>query len=301
MSQAAAPSQRHPSLPQAWLSAIRPATLAAGVVPVGVGTALAAADGGAVAGPAVAALLVALLLQIGCNLVNDLGDFKRGTDGRDRLGPARAAAMGWLSAAALRRGALWAFGGAALAGGWLAVVTGAWVLWLVGAAAIAAAVGYTSGRVPLGYRGLGDPLVLFFFGHVAVGGTYFVQTATLTWPVAAAATAIGALATAILVVNNLRDRVGDARAGKLTLAARFGARFARVEYTALLVTAFALVAWVALNGRTGWWLAWGCLPLAIRDTAAIWRTDGAALNRLLGATARLELCFGALLAMGALL
>ena len=284
----------------AWLSAVRPATLAAGAVPVVVGTALAHADGRAALWPALAALVVALLLQIGSNLVNDVGDAARGVDGADRLGPPRAAAMGWLSPAQLRAGAAAAFAGAALAGGWLASIAG-WPLLVVGAAGIAAAIGYTAGERPLGYRGLGDVLVFLFFGLVAVSGTYFVQTGTVTWPVAAAAAAIGALATAILVVNNLRDRIGDARAGKLTLAVRLGARGARLQYTALIAAAFLCVAAVALTGRPAWGLPWLALPLAVGLSRAVWRTDGAALTPLLGATARFELVFGVLLTVGALL
>ncbi len=285
---------------RAWLAAVRPATLAAGAVPVVVGSALAWAAGGLAPGPALAALAVALLLQIGCNLVNDIGDFERGLDGPERLGPPRAAAMGWLSPRQLRRGAMASFAGAAAAGAWLASV-GGWPLLLLGAAAMVAAVGYTAGKTPLGYRGLGDPLVLFFFGFVAVGGTYYVQVGGLSVSVLAAGGAIGALATAILVVNNLRDHEGDARKGKRTLAVRFGARAARLEYSGLLTAALALSSALALTTHPGAWLTWLALPMAIVQAREVWRREGAALNPLLGATARLELLFGSLLAAGVLL
>jgi 1,4-dihydroxy-2-naphthoate octaprenyltransferase len=162
------------------------------------------------------------------------------------------------------------------------------------------AVAYTGGPYPLAYHGLGDLFVLVFFGFVAVAGTYFVQALALTPSIWFAAAPVGLLATAILVVNNLRDRHTDAAANKRTLAVRFGARAARIEYTALLGLAFlSPVLAVALGlGGPGWLLPLLAAPAAIRQVGAIWRTDGAALNPHLGATARLELFFGILLSVG---
>ncbi len=292
---------RRPSTLEVWRAAIRPATLWAGAVPVFVGTGLAVANERGAWGPASAALLGALLIQIGTNLVNDWADFRRGADGPDRLGPARAAAQGWLTPAQVAMGAAVALSGAALVGAYL-VAVGGWPILALGVASLACAVGYTAGPLPLAYVGLGDAFVLLFFGVAAVVGTYFVQTGGVSGSSLVAAVAVGALATAILVVNNLRDRVSDARVGKRTLAVRFGARFTRAEYVALVAGAYVVVATAALTGAgVGWWLPWLSLPLAARTTRAVLQTDGAALNPLLAATARLELVFGLLLTAGVLL
>lgn len=285
---------------QVWWRTIRPATLWAGAVPVIVGSALAIADGARRLDLAALALLGALGLQIGCNLVNDYADDARGADA-DRIGPARASASGWLTARQVLTGAAVAFGATVLAGVAL-VVAGGWPIALLGVASVLAAIAYTVGPMPLGYVGLGDAFVLLFFGFGAVVGTCFVLTGgapAVTW---VAGGAVGALATAILVVNNLRDRHGDARVGKRTLAVRFGARFARIEYALLVAVAFGAVivaAWT--TARWGLLLPLLALPEGLRLTHRVWRTDGAQLNPLLGATARLELIFGALLAIGALL
>jgi 1,4-dihydroxy-2-naphthoate octaprenyltransferase len=283
-----------------WWAAIRPATLWAGAVPVLVGTALAFADGHRAWLPALGALVGALLIQIGSNLVNDYADFQKGADTPDRLGPARATAKGWLTARQVAGGAAVSLGLAGLLGVYLTWV-GGWPILALGVASILAAVAYTAGPWPLGYLGLGDLFVLLFFGFGATAGTYWVQAGALSAACLWAGAAVGALATAILVVNNLRDRVGDARAGKRTLVVRFGPTFARWEYTALVAFAYGTsVAQGALAGW-GWLLPLVSLPLAYKAVAALWHTDGAALNPWLGATARLELVFGLLLATGVLL
>jgi 1,4-dihydroxy-2-naphthoate polyprenyltransferase len=282
---------------RAWVLAARPATLWAGATPVLLGTSLAVADGHFALGPAVAALIGALLIQVGTNLVNDWADFRRGADGADRLGPARAVAQGWLTARQVAVGAAVSLTLAAAVGVYL-VGVGGWPILALGLASLVCAVAYTAGPFPLGYHGLGDLFVLLFFGLGAVGGTYFVQAGALNAEVVAAGTALGLLATAILVVNNLRDRAGDARAGKRTLAVRFGARFTRLEYVLCVVGAYALAAGLAASGRWGWALTALSLPLAVAATRGVLRTDGAALNPLLGATARLELVFGLLAAVG---
>ncbi|MCA9542690.1 MAG: 1,4-dihydroxy-2-naphthoate octaprenyltransferase, partial [Myxococcales bacterium] len=163
-----------PSTPRVWLAAIRPATLWAGAVPVLVGTGLAIANDVLRVGPALAALAGALLIQIGTNLVNDLADFKRGADGPDRLGPARATAKGWLTQRQVFAGAALSLAAAAGVGAWL-VVVGGWPILALGIASLICAVGYTAGPMPLGYVGLGDLFVLLFFGFAAVAGTYYVQ------------------------------------------------------------------------------------------------------------------------------
>jgi 1,4-dihydroxy-2-naphthoate polyprenyltransferase len=275
--------------PAAWLLAARPATLPAAVAPVAVGTACAVAAGGFRAGPAAAAAAGALLLQIAANFANDVFDFEKGADRDDRLGPPRAVQSGLLSPSAMRRGLIAVLAASLAIGCYLAAVAG-WPVVAIGLVAIAAAVAYTGGPYPLGYHGLGDAMVMLFFGFVAVGGTAFVQLGSLPALAVAAAVPVGALATAILVVNNLRDRAGDAVAGKRTLAVRLGARGARVEYAALLAAAYAVpVALAAWRGELLLAAPIVTAPWAVRLAASVGRRDGAALNPCLPATARLLL------------
>ncbi|HVV83555.1 MAG TPA: 1,4-dihydroxy-2-naphthoate polyprenyltransferase, partial [Kofleriaceae bacterium] len=240
----------------AWLAAARPRTLPAAVAPVAVGTACALAAGGVAWGPALAALAGALCIQLGTNFANDVFDAEKGADRADRVGPPRAVAAGWISARAMRVAMVLAFAAATAAGAYLTAVAG-WPVVAIGAASIAAGVLYTGGPWPLGYHGLGDVFVLAFFGVVAVAGTAYVQLGrvpALAWWLAVP---VGAVATAILVVNNLRDREQDARAGKRTLAVRFGRRFALGEYAALLAVAHAVPLGLAAAGRP--WLALGAV------------------------------------------
>lgn len=262
---------------------------------------MAAADGSWDLGVVVAALVGAILIQIGTNLFNDYEDFKRGADNENRLGPARATQRGWLTPAQVLRGAVISFIGAVLAGITL-VVIGGWPIVAVGLVSILCGVLYTGGPYPLAYVGLGDLFVMLFFGNVAVTATYFLHTATITPEVLWASVAVGAIATAILVVNNLRDRHTDALAHKRTLAVRLGARFSRIQYTALLAAAYVIPAGLALfTARPGWALCLLSAPLALGETRAVWTRDGAALNPHLGGTARLGLVHGALMAVGVLL
>ena len=281
-----------------WLAACRPATLTAGAIPVVVGTGVAVAAGGFEPLAAAVALLAAICLQVGTNLVNDVADFQKGADTGERLGPPRAVQQGWLEARHVALAGAAAFLGAALAGAYLCVL-GGWPILVCGLLAIGAGVAYTAGPVPLGYLGLGDALVLVFFGGVAVCGTVWVQLGHLPLAAGVASVPVGFLATAILVVNNLRDRRTDALAGKRTLAVRFGARFARAEYLVLVVGAYAVVAAAAMAGRgAGWLLPCLTFPLAVREIRAVRDLDGAALNPHLGGTARLGAAFGLLLAVG---
>jgi len=222
-----------------WLLAARPRTLPVALAPVLVGTALAGAASQARALPAAAALAGALLLQIGANLANDLFDYQKGADTEDRIGPPRAMQHGLVTEGQMRRAIALVFGAAVAVGVYL-VAIGGWPIAVVGALSVAAGLAYTGGPFPFGYRGLGDPAVFVFFGLVGVGGSYYVQTLALAPVVLVAAIPVGALATAILVVNNLRDIESDERVGKRTLAVRIGARATRNEYRALLALAYAL-------------------------------------------------------------
>ena len=284
-----------------WWLAARPATLLLSVIPVMVGTALAVAVKAAQLRLALAALLGAMAIQVGTNLVNDYADFQRGADNRGRLGPLRATQQGWATPRQVVTAAAVAFALATLFGGYI-VWHGGWPLLLIGLLSIASGVAYTCGPWPLAYYGLGDIFVFIFFGLVAVCGTFYLQAKTLTSGSVIAAAAIGLLATAVIVVNNLRDRHTDAPAGKRTLAVRFGARFARAEYAALVALAYVLVTAVWLRGGGwGWLLPLATLPWGFEAAQSIRRLEGAALNPWLGRTARLTAAFGTLLTVGVML
>ena len=290
---------RPQSSTHAWVLACRPATLAAAVVPVAVGTACAHAVGSLRAAPALAALAGAVLIQIGTNLANDVFDHEKGADTGERLGPTRVVSAGLLSARAVRR-AMWiAFGAAALVGVYLAAVGGPAIV-VLGVASVASGLAYTSGPYPLGYHGLGDVFVLAFFGFVAVCWTALVQVGGVPDIAWWASVPVGCLATAILVVNNVRDRDTDVKAGKRTLAVRFGRRAAVAQYRLLLGVAFATpVALVAAARTTPWaLLPLATAPLGVKLAREISARDGRSLNATLTATARLLLAFGLLLATG---
>jgi 1,4-dihydroxy-2-naphthoate octaprenyltransferase len=288
---------------QAWILAARPKTLPAALSPVIVGTALAYADDRLAWLPALAAAVGALLLQILSNFANDYSDHFRGADTPDRLGPTRVTSAGLIKPAEMRNGIIAVIGLSALVGLYL-VWVGGWPILAIGVAGIVAALAYTGGPFPFGYYGLGELFVFLFFGVAAVCGTYYVQALTLTPLVVTSSFAVGALVTAILVVNNYRDIDTDRRAGKRTLAVRLGRRGAQVEYAALLVFAFTLPAVMWLLQGAGVWvmLSWLTLPLAVQLVQTLRRaTDGPTLNQTLAGTARLGLLFSLLLAAGVVL
>lgn len=284
---------------QIWLLAARPKTLPAAAVPVIVGTAVALSERVFSPGPALAALLGALLIQIGTNLANDVFDFKKGADTTARLGPVRVTQAGLLSPGQVLAGMWFTFGLAALIGVYL-VLEGGWPIVIIGLLSIAAGLAYTGGPFPLGYNGLGDLFVFIFFGLVAVGGTYYVQAGLVSLAAWAAAVPVGLLATAILVVNNLRDIDTDRAAGKKTLAVRLGARGVQMEYTLLVVGAYACPLLMWLTGTSTVWvlLAWLSLLLTRPLFQLIWREKGRVLNQALAGTARLELVYGLLFSAG---
>ena len=287
-----------PSALQTWLLAIRPATLpaaASGVV-VGLGAALAAGAAFRV-DTALGCLAVALLLQVVANLANDLSDFRRGADTPDRAGPTRVASAGLVTERQLEVAIGLTIGLAALIGLWLAWVGGPAIVGL-GLLAIVAALAYTGGPWPYGYRGLGEVFVFVFFGLVAVVGTAYLQALRFEPVFAVAAIPVGALTTAILVVNNLRDIPTDAAAGKRTLAVMLGRRATAVEYAILLAAAFAVPIALLLAG-------FGIVELLPLLSAPLvgplLRTvrdfrEPRQLNPVLKGTARLDLAFGVLFA-----
>jgi 1,4-dihydroxy-2-naphthoate octaprenyltransferase len=270
--------------------------------PVAVGTALAVADGQARALPALAALAGALLIQIGANFANDVFDFERGADTEARIGPPRAAQLGLLTPGQMKVGTALAFGCAVLVGIYLVAVAG-WPIVAIGILSIAAGLAYTGGPFAFGYHGLGEVAVFAFFGFAAVCGTYYVQALALPPIAFVGALPIGAFATAVLVVNNLRDVDTDRSVGKRTLAVRFGPRAARIEYAGLIAFAYAMLPmlWLAGASRVAMVLPLATLPFAVRLVHAVSTSrDGPTLNSALARTAVLEVVFALLLAAGLL-
>ncbi len=279
-----------------WVAGARPRTLPAAVVPVAVGTAVAVGDG-VVAWRAVAALVVAVAIQVGTNFANDYQDGVRGTDD-ERVGPVRLVATGTASAGAVRVAALGSFGVAAVAGLALAAAVG-WELVLVGAVSFVAGWLYTGGPRPYGYLGLGEVFVFTFFGLVATVGSAYVQTGEVTALAVGAAVPVGFLATALLVVNNLRDIPTDRVTGKRTLAVRLGDRRTRILYVTLVVDVFLLVVVLGLTARLPALVALVGVVVAVPPVAAVrGGAVGPALIPVLGATGRTQLVTGLLLALG---
>ena len=283
----------------AWILASRPRTLFAAAAPAVVGSAIAIRDGGFALWPALAALLGALLLQVGSNLANDVFDFQRGADAPDRVGPLRVTQAGLLAPAQVLRG-MWIVFALSLIPGLYLAARGGWPVVAIGVSAIAAAILYTGGPLPYGYKGLGEIFVFVFFGLVAVSGTYYVQTNTLSWLAIAAGIPIGLLTSAILGVNNLRDIGPDQAAGKITLAVRLGMRGARLEYLLLVGMAFAAPPALFAAGLASAWvmLTWLSMPLAERQARIVVTQSGAALNAALAGTAMLTFVFSLLFAAG---
>ncbi|MDP8970091.1 MAG: 1,4-dihydroxy-2-naphthoate polyprenyltransferase [Actinomycetota bacterium] len=282
-----------------WVEAARPKTLTAALTPVLVGTAAAAT---VIAWLLAAALAVALAVQVGVNYANDYFDAVKGVDTAARVGPRRAVASGLISARQMRTAMLAALAVAGVAGAALAAAAG-WQLLVVGVLCFAAALGYSGGPRPYASAGLGEAFVFVFFGLVATVGSAYVQVERILPVAVAAAVPVGLLATAILVANNLRDLDTDRDAGKHTLAVRLGDRRTRGLYTSLVVGAFSFVAVVAVAAASAWpLLALAALPLALRPLAAVRAAaTGPRLVVVLAGTARLELGFGLLLAVGLVL
>lgn len=278
----------------AWKLAVRLPTLTAAVAPVLVGSGVAIHDNVFEVGPAVAALLGAICLQIGANFANDVFDFKRGTDTPDRMGPPRATQLGLLSTKEMIAGMWLAFALATLTGAYLVWAAG-WPVVAVGIASILAAIAYTGGPWPTGYHALGDVFTFVFFGPVAVAGTYFVQAGAVSSLAWLASIPVGCTVTMILVVNNLRDIPTDRKTGKRTLGVVLGDRGTRAWFVLLAAVVGAIPVIAALTGMT----AWGILALPIGTwwlraplKAVLSGVQGRALNPVLKATARFNLMFG---------
>lgn len=292
-----------PSSLHAWILASRPRTLPAAAAPVFLGTGLAAGRDAFAPLPALAALLGALLIQVGTNLANDYYDHLRGGDTPDRIGPVRVTQAGLLPPKTVRNGTFLVLGLALLVGVYLVWVGGMPIL-ILGLASLVCAVAYTGGPFPLAYHGLGDLFVFLFFGLAAVGGTYWVQAMAFGPQVLLAGAGMGALNTAILVVNNLRDLDTDARAGKRTLSVRLGVAGTRFEFLFLVVMGFmAPLVGLVFYGWSPWvLLSFGALPLLLGPLQVVMahtsRSDPATLIPPLGRTAQAAGLYGVLLGLG---
>ncbi|HEY2536331.1 MAG TPA: 1,4-dihydroxy-2-naphthoate polyprenyltransferase [Solirubrobacteraceae bacterium] len=290
-----------PSMVRIWVMAARIRTLPAAVAPVLVGTSLALGAGVFHPLAFVAALLGAVFIQVGTNLSNDYSDARRGADTEDRLGPVRVTAGGLVPPKQVLIATYATFGLAVLCGAYLVAVAGPELI-AVGAASILAGVLYTGGPRPYGYEGLGEVFVFLFFGVVAVAGSYFVQVQALPWQAFGCAVPVGLLASAILVVNNVRDIDTDRRAGKRTLAVRLGRERTRALYTAMVAGAFVSAPVLWALGMSPWLLlSWAVIPLAAGVVRTVrTRVDGPALNGALARTGMLQLLFCLLFAAGIL-
>ncbi len=282
------------------VGAFRPKTLTAALVPCLAGSLLAKGTGGEFHSVyLIWALLSATFIQIGTNLVNDALDFKKGADTAERIGPQRITQAGVLKPeAVLLLGTVFFL--LAIACGIPLVMRGGWPLVVIGLGSVALGYGYTAGPLSLAYLGLGDLFVILFFGLIAVGGIYFVQTLTWSTDALVLGLQIGFLATVLIAINNLRDREGDSKVGKKTMAVRLGVRFSKYEITFLCLAPFVLNLYWMIDGH---WPAglmpWFVFPLAIKLVKNIWRTDpGREYNAFLGQAAGLHLLFGLILGLG---
>ena len=282
-----------------WIAAARPRTLTAAIAPVLVGTGVAIAEDAFAPLPALAALLGAILLQVGTNLANDYFDAKKGADA-SRIGPVRVTQAGWVRPSEMKGAIGIVFGLAFCCGIYLVAVAG-WPIALLGIASILAGLAYTGGPYPLGYHGLGDLFVLLFFGLAAVVGTHYVQALAFSWNALFLSIPIGLLSVAILVVNNLRDQDSDRSAGKQTLVARYGRGFGRVQYATMLAGAYAAPVTLVAADRLSLFglLPLLSLPLAVPLLRNVLRSASLEDSLLaLAGTSRLLLIYAILTAVG---
>ena len=285
-----------------WVLAARPKTLLAGIAPVAIGSSLAWLDGGFHFVAAIAALAGAMCIQIGTNFANDYFDFQQGADTDARKGPTRAVQAGWISPAAMLTATFVMFSLLALICIYL-VNRGGWPFLMIGVASAVFGFLYTAGRYSLAYLGIADLFVLVFFGPIAVAGTYYVQAQSFDWSIVIAGVAPGLISVALLVVNNLRDIDEDRIAKKRTLAVRFGATFVRWEYTLCvsLAAATPFLLWFRSKYPATILIAVAVAVPGLVLTRRVWRTEGSALNPLLGATAGLLLIYTLLFCGGCFL
>ena len=282
-----------------WIIAFRIKTLPAAISPVLVGTALAfKMSNNFNLVTFLSILLASILIQIGTNLSNDLSDFLKGADTKDRLGPIRVAQSGLLTTDKLKLGIIISFSLAILFGFYL-VTIGGYIIILIGLLSIISGILYTSGPYPLGYNGLGDIFVFIFFGIIAVMGTYYLQTLTINVESLICGIIMGSLSTAILVVNNIRDVITDADSGKNTLAVKLGLTFSKIEFLIMVFLPYILSLYLyLLINDMGIFLSFFTLPISFNLIYQIFNKVGDQLNGVLVKTARLLFLYSLLLTIG---
>ena len=284
-----------------WVLASRLKTLPAAISPVLVGVSLAIHDGEFQPFIAFMTLFAAVLIQIGANFANDVYDFLNGSDREDRLGPTRATQSGLISPEDMKKGMWLVFALAICVGFYLAYIGGWPIVW-IGLASIASAIAYTGGPYPLGYHGWGDILVFVFFGIIAVPGTYYLQSGFVSYDSILFGIPLGALSTAILIVNNLRDADTDVKSGKRTLAVRFGKSFVKIEYIVMMIIAFTIPIYILqFWDEFSLYIILFLLPISIQHIQSLYTKTGLSLNLVLANTAKFLFHFSILLSIGLIL
>ena len=282
-----------------WILAARLKTLTAAISPVILGCALAYHDGSFYFFICIMTILAAVLIQIGANFANDVFDFQKGTDRDDRFGPTRVTQSGLISAKKMKK-AMWQTFALAICVGFYLAFIGGWPIVWIGLASIAAGIVYTGGPYPLGYHGWGDVFVFIFFGLIAVPGSYYLQSGTVNEMSFWMGAVTGMLATAILVVNNLRDADTDKLSGKRTLAVRFGKKFSKIQYSILILIPFLLplYIWWNIENELSLLITIIALPISFHLINQIFSLTGSDLNIVLARTARFLFLFTLLLCAG---
>ena len=284
-----------------WVLASRLKTLPAAISPVLVGVSLAIHDGEFQPFIAFMTLLAAVLIQIGANFANDVYDFLNGSDREDRLGPTRATQSGLISPEDMKKGMWLVFTLAICVGFYLAYIGGWPIVW-IGLASIVSAIAYTGGPYPLGYHGWGDIFVFVFFGIIAVPGTYYLQSGFVSYDSILFGIPLGALSTAILIVNNLRDADTDVKSGKRTLAVRFGKSFVKIEYIVMMIIAFTIPIYILqFWDEFSLYIILFLLPISIQHIQSLYTKTGLSLNLVLANTAKFLFHFSILLSIGLIL
>jgi len=285
-----------------WILAIRPKTLTAAVTPVIVGSSLAISENRFKWLPALAALLAALLLQIGSNVANDLFDYLHGVDEGERSGPLRVTQAGLITITELKNGLFIIFAAAIIVGIYLTIV-GGWLILIIGVAAIISAIAYSAGPFPLGYHALGDLFVFLFFGLFAVCGTYFLQTGYISMQAVLLAVSVGLLIDNILIVNNYRDFDGDKKSGKKTLAVVIGKNLTKFQYLLNFLLAYVVVLVLVIKGFVPrlTLLSLLSLPMVVRLIKELFEETGERLNITLAKTGKTAFIFALLFLVGIIL
>jgi 1,4-dihydroxy-2-naphthoate octaprenyltransferase len=284
-----------------WVLASRLKTLTAAISPVLVGVSLAIHDGKFQPFIAFMTLLAAVLIQIGANFANDVYDFLNGSDREDRLGPTRATQSGLIPPEDMKKGMWLVFASAICVGFYLASIGGWPIVW-IGLASIGSAIAYTGGPYPLGYHGWGDVFVFVFFGIIAVPCTYYLQSGFVSYDSILFGIPLGALSTAILIVNNLRDADTDVKSGKRTLAVRFGKSFVKIEYIVMMIITFTIPIYILqFWDELSLYIILFLLPISVRLIQSLYNETGISLNPVLVNTAQFLFHFSILLSIGLIL